>query len=243
MAEAPKIPLIIRERLHVQAGAPVNAEHPDADVLTAFAENTLAAPERSLVLNHLAVCSSCREIVIFSQPSAVQTADVARLAAPQGRNWMTFRWAALAACLVLTVGVVLLERSARLSPAEHLAPPPPPSAATSPVNDNLQAKMETESAAANLPATKEQSADASRAREKRDRTQSTRGDIAAFGYADMKANSVGRPYDGNKDYNGARGTLGRLEQQPATREEDSDRSSFSAPGLISGGTAETNRSA
>src|SRR5262249_51363594 len=49
------------------------------------------------------------------------------------------------------------------------------------------------------------------------------------GYAGFHQNSIGRPFDGAEQY-GARGTLGRLEQQPATKEEDSDRASFAAPG-------------
>jgi hypothetical protein len=243
MAEAPKIPQIVRERLRVQAGVPVGAEHLDADILTAFAENALPVRERSLVMNHLAVCGSCREIVILSQPVAVESSDAAQLPASRARRWMAFRWAALAACFVLTVGVLLLERSFRLSPAEHAAPVPAPPAAAAPVSPDMQSKMEAEPTTAGLTARNEKPADKRFAREKRERAEPGQRGLEAYGYADMKANSIGRPYDGSKDYYSTNGTIGRLGKQPATKEEDSDRTGFSAPGLTADKMSEMHRSA
>jgi len=40
-----------------------NSPHPDADLLTAFAEDTLLDGERSEILTHLAVCPDCRAVV------------------------------------------------------------------------------------------------------------------------------------------------------------------------------------
>ena len=78
MAQAPKIPQIVRERLRVQqTGGQPGGVHPDADTLTAFSENTLTARERTLVTSHLSTCGSCREIVMLSQPSAADAAAVA----------------------------------------------------------------------------------------------------------------------------------------------------------------------
>jgi hypothetical protein len=44
------------------------AGHPDADQLSAFAEQALPAHERELTLRHLAECAHCREIVALSLP-------------------------------------------------------------------------------------------------------------------------------------------------------------------------------
>ena len=47
------VPKIVRDRL--QATRPA-VNHPDADLLTAFAEQSLPAAERATVLDHLARC-------------------------------------------------------------------------------------------------------------------------------------------------------------------------------------------
>src|SRR5436189_109522 len=54
----PNVPKIVRERLRVANLAP--AEHPDPDVLTAFAESSLSQRERADVLQHLSRCGECR---------------------------------------------------------------------------------------------------------------------------------------------------------------------------------------
>ncbi|WP_348263319.1 zf-HC2 domain-containing protein [Telmatobacter sp. DSM 110680] len=41
--------------------------HPDAESLTAFAEQLLPAPERDQILAHMATCSRCREVVFLAQ--------------------------------------------------------------------------------------------------------------------------------------------------------------------------------
>jgi hypothetical protein len=51
------VPKIVRERLRVVT---VAVDHPDADVLTAFAERALPEAERATVLGHLARCGGCR---------------------------------------------------------------------------------------------------------------------------------------------------------------------------------------
>src|SRR5207245_8823565 len=59
------VPKIVLGRLR-RASNPGN--HPDADLLTAFAEQALAKRERLHMLEHLAQCSECREIVCLAQP-------------------------------------------------------------------------------------------------------------------------------------------------------------------------------
>lgn len=131
MAEAPKIPHILRERLRLQQAGVRPGEHPDADLLAGYSENSLSSRERSLVLSHLGMCPDCREVVMLSQPEVPEASVPAGVPAARVPGWMVLRWAALAACLVLTVGVVLLNRSFREAPISgpagaRLESPTPP---------------------------------------------------------------------------------------------------------------------
>src|SRR6266851_417980 len=108
-----EVPKIVYDRL--RAASPERT-HPDADLLTAFAEQALSATERDGVLQHLALCGDCREAVTLSLPAAdmvrPQTADEdgARTTVSRAEShashklsfaWPTLRWAALAAGVVV----------------------------------------------------------------------------------------------------------------------------------------------
>jgi hypothetical protein len=119
----PEVPKIVYQRLG--AGAP-EASHPDPDVLTAFAEQTLSAAEREGTLQHLARCGECREWVALSTPplaTAPQPVAAADNEAPvtiaaKGRvetggqrswfGWRGLRWAALAAGVAVAGGLLLI---------------------------------------------------------------------------------------------------------------------------------------
>jgi hypothetical protein len=88
--------------------------HPDAESLSAFAEQALSGRERSQVLAHLAVCGRCRQVVALAQEAGLD-ADVRPAAAERPaiqpyawwRSWR-FAWipaAALAASVALAVFV------------------------------------------------------------------------------------------------------------------------------------------
>jgi hypothetical protein len=121
----PGIPKIVLERLRAKSaassGAPPGlpsfqgAEHPDANLLAAFAEKTLSARERGEVLAHLAQCAACREVVTLTVPEEVEEAEPARVAARRGWNvWPALRWGALAAALgVVAIVVVVHEYPSR----------------------------------------------------------------------------------------------------------------------------------
>ena len=111
---------IVYDRL--RAALPEQA-HPDADLLTAFAEQALSAAEREGVLQHLALCEDCRDVVALSLPAAditpPQTADenAVRTTVSQAGSraprklslaWPTLRWAALAAGAVVAAAVLLV---------------------------------------------------------------------------------------------------------------------------------------
>src|SRR5208282_895679 len=128
-----EVPKIVYDRLradrseHALPGptAPEPA-HPDADLLTAFAEQTLSATERDGVLEHLALCGDCREVVVLALPdagmiagpTAANTEAVSATATPAKSPWSWLsspklawpglRWAALAAGIAVAASVLLL---------------------------------------------------------------------------------------------------------------------------------------
>ena len=125
MAELPEI---VRARLRqrdkrgpeLRSSGDVSAslgagQHPDANLLAAFAERRLTGSERTLLLGHLADCAQCRELVALAFPSPEVQAAVAEAARPASGSpvwlrwpvwlgWDTLRWGVLAA----SVGVVLI---------------------------------------------------------------------------------------------------------------------------------------
>lgn len=96
------IPQFARQRMQAQ---PVG-EHPDAGVLTAFAEHSLGAAERETVLAHLAACVVCREVVALALPE-----NVLEEVTPVVHSWFRWpvlRWAAVAASAVIVWAAVVV---------------------------------------------------------------------------------------------------------------------------------------
>jgi len=104
-----KIPTIVERRLRA---ATKEAVHPDAGALTEFLERSLGEGERSQVLEHLAHCADCREIVLLALPEAALETEVRPGFSKRWLSWPTLRWAAAAACLLL-VGGAIVGRHAR----------------------------------------------------------------------------------------------------------------------------------
>jgi hypothetical protein len=65
-----ELPKIVVRRLQADAFEQTaqNAAHPEADLLSAFAEQALSAAERDGVLHHLARCADCREVIALALP-------------------------------------------------------------------------------------------------------------------------------------------------------------------------------
>ncbi len=112
MAEIPKIAQ--RRLQNEQLGAEV--AHPDADLLTAFAEQALPARERDQVLAHLARCADCREIAALA---GAAVAEPELVAAPKqvdhkpSRSFWSLRplrWTAAAATAAVVLSAVWLNR-------------------------------------------------------------------------------------------------------------------------------------
>ena len=121
-----EVPKIVHDRL--QTDLPAQAEsaksHPEADLLTAFAEQALSTPERDVVLAHLALCENCREVVALALPAA----DLASASNTVGKDMdpnrvnlsgalsphkvglfgSAMRWAAVVAAVVVVASVMLI---------------------------------------------------------------------------------------------------------------------------------------
>jgi hypothetical protein len=101
-----KMPNIVRSRLALRTPASSHT-HPDANLLAAFAEQTLLARERADVTAHLAACVDCREYLALAfaiEPSAMAAT---RSITQPSRGWFgQWRWAAATAvCCVLAIAL------------------------------------------------------------------------------------------------------------------------------------------
>lgn len=120
--------------------------HPDAEMLSAFAEQALNAKERSEVLKHLAVCSRCRQVVALAREAAGTEVVGARHGVVRPRAWWR-SWglalAPLAAAAAMAVIAIYVhergvERSAEVAKLEQQrvnekAPPLPQASPQPPV--------------------------------------------------------------------------------------------------------------
>ena len=97
---------IVRERLTATS---ITGNHPDADLLTAFSERLLPDRERSQVLEHLALCAECRDVLALAQPGELPTAVVVQ---PMRGGWLTWpqlRWSLAAVGLIVVGSFVVLQ--------------------------------------------------------------------------------------------------------------------------------------
>jgi len=103
------LPKVVAKRLQ----SPLAESHPDADLLTAFAEQSLTGVERDHVVEHLARCGDCREVVSLALPPQVESQPLA----DSSVNWFrgtllrgsALRWAAVAAGVVLIASIGTLQ--------------------------------------------------------------------------------------------------------------------------------------
>lgn len=115
----PNLPNVVKARL----GSTASGGHPDPDILTAFAEQSLAADEREKTLSHLAVCGDCREIVSLAMPedSLVAASSVAA-APPRKVSWYFLRWGgAIATASVIITAVITLRPQDAVRPESDAA--------------------------------------------------------------------------------------------------------------------------
>lgn len=108
------VPKVVRERL--KAAAPVvsrpdadSSAHPDADLLTAFAERALTEFERAAVLEHLSRCGDCREVLALALPASEEILVTGVRTSSRGwLSWPTLRWGFVTAGIVAIASVGVL---------------------------------------------------------------------------------------------------------------------------------------
>src|SRR5437764_14781531 len=92
---------LLRHRL---AARPQPQEHPDPDTLTAFAEQLLSAAERGRVIEHLAECGHCREVVALSLPELEVQPVAVPVATRRPLFWtLGVSWASLADSVLIYI--------------------------------------------------------------------------------------------------------------------------------------------
>src|SRR5947207_7111717 len=89
-----------------QPAQPVGS-HPDADLLSAFAENALLDTERTQLLRHLETCTDCREIFYLALPASTDLQKVLSLP-PSRSSRFALRWGALSASVVILISVLVV---------------------------------------------------------------------------------------------------------------------------------------
>ena len=106
------VPKIVSERLRA---TPTAVDHPEADVLGAFAECSLLDRERAIVLEHLSRCRDCRDIVALALPATEAAQTVVTPARSGWLTWPALRWGFVAAGVVAiaSVGIVQYQRPSR----------------------------------------------------------------------------------------------------------------------------------
>lgn len=124
MEKVPKIALLRLQASAAQARrdkASPGEAHPDADLLTAFTEHSLAEGERARVMEHLARCGDCREVVALALPDVEAVA--VRGSVTAARNWLSWpvlRWSVVAAGILLVASVGVLQYQQRHQPSAAL---------------------------------------------------------------------------------------------------------------------------
>jgi hypothetical protein len=111
-----EIPKLVHRRLRVAASSNgSDGSHPDADALSAFAEQALSMTDRENVLAHLALCATCRDVVLTALPEIVvpepvvaeATETIPAFVGKTGQRktilWPSLRWGMLAAGVVTAI--------------------------------------------------------------------------------------------------------------------------------------------
>src|SRR5581483_4238711 len=100
------------------------ANHPDADLLTGFMEQALAGQEREQVVEHLAACGMCRDVVALAAPESVAPALVQGPVsdASSWLRWPVLRWGSAAAVVAVgVIGIALYRNQPSRPPANQVA--------------------------------------------------------------------------------------------------------------------------
>ena len=117
--------------------------HPDADLLTAFAEQSLPGSERARVIEHLAACGDRQDVLALALPATEIAVSPVSIARPRS-GWLglpVLRWGALAAGLAVVISVGVLQYS-HSRKNDTVSSSRPPEAVTLPSGANSTSSTE-----------------------------------------------------------------------------------------------------
>ncbi|MGZ4874926.1 MAG: hypothetical protein ACXV5R_07120 [Candidatus Angelobacter sp.] len=130
----PELPNLLRQRLAATENGGTQ-EHPDADTLTGFVEQSLPSAERQTVVAHLSVCEPCREVVALTQSLLAEPATQTVLTPTPVSRWRRLFTPALGAAASLAAMAVIAVMVLQL-PQKSAQP-----SATPQAQDNHQASV------------------------------------------------------------------------------------------------------
>jgi len=87
-------------------------QHPEVDLLSAFSEGALAGHERQQIMEHLAGCPRCRQVVFLAQQAApeIETAKKTVALPFWRRRWIPIFASAAAVCVLGGISLVLFQQ-------------------------------------------------------------------------------------------------------------------------------------
>jgi len=206
------VPKIVVNRLQ----SPAADSHPDADVLTAFAEPSLGGLERDHVVDHLARCADCREVVSLALPPQVEVLPTAHGSGNRFRRPLlrgsALRWVAIAAGVVLiaSIGTLQYRRQQRGELASYVPPaqraiatpapsPEPASQVAVPQTRMQKDKLATPSAQTALAENKPASSEGANFHPRANSAVAIHGDVGGVGIG----SGAGRSFNGGSFHGSA----------------------------------------
>ncbi len=142
-----QLPKIVQRRLQATAKPGV---HPDPDLLAAFVEKSLTDRERSQVLQHLADCPDCRDVMTLAMPK-IESTPSPSAERSLWLSWPVLRWGALAACVVVVGAAVTLHFQPRQVEETSIAEKAPAAPASVTAENKVPQQPPREKLAANIP--------------------------------------------------------------------------------------------
>jgi Photosynthesis system II assembly factor YCF48 len=188
----PELPNLLRQRLALAEPAD---SHPDADTLNAYAEKLLPAPERGRILQHIALCSQCREVIALTLEASPIEANTTAIpvtpSLPRARRaWAPLFGLAASFAAMAIVAVLIVKQPQK----DHRAP----------VQSFVQAKLDAPEATPSMapagealspttPAASSSRPASDKEPVPRARHAQTRGDVAGARMADQEAATPAPP--------------------------------------------------
>lgn len=98
---------VLKKLVSGRLNTKVNRPHPDAEIIAAFADNSLPLHDRNGLLDHVTACPDCRDILYLALADAAETQSILAI---KPRPRLAVRWATLAASIVILGSVVITNR-------------------------------------------------------------------------------------------------------------------------------------